>query len=69
MNEKPGRAEDETTGSTGSDRGRRPPAEGKPQPDQPKRKPGDAARKMRQMFKGADRAGSSGRASERSSQS
>lgn len=63
MNEKPERAEDETTGSTGTDRGKRPPTEGRPQPG----KPGDAARKMRQMFKGGDRARPSDRTSERTS--
>ncbi|MFI0367677.1 hypothetical protein ACH35V_07345 [Actinomadura sp. 1N219] len=48
MNEKPEKAESETTGQ---DREKRPPAKDKPQP-QPKKKPGDAARKMREMFKG-----------------
>ncbi|MFI0479277.1 hypothetical protein [Actinomadura sp. 9N215] len=46
MNEKPEKAKSETTGK---DREKRPPAKDKPQP---KKKPGDAARKMREMFKG-----------------
>ncbi|WP_171064342.1 hypothetical protein [Actinomadura soli] len=58
MNEKPEKSEAETTGaetteagSTGNDREERPPASAKDKPRQ-KKKPGDAARKMREMFKG-----------------
>ncbi|WUI01058.1 hypothetical protein OHR68_04355 [Spirillospora sp. NBC_00431] len=47
MNEKPEKAKSETTGK---DQEKRPPAKDKPQA--PKKKPGDAARKMREMFKG-----------------
>ncbi|MEU8802829.1 hypothetical protein [Spirillospora sp. NPDC048819] len=49
MNDKPDRADDKATGDTEPEHGKRPPrTEGKGQ----KKKPGDAARKMREMFKG-----------------
>ncbi|MGH3243916.1 MAG: hypothetical protein ACRDNL_26285 [Spirillospora sp.] len=49
MNEKPEKAKSETTGK---DEEKRPPASAKDKPQPQKKKPGDAARKMREMFKG-----------------
>ncbi|MFG2090872.1 MULTISPECIES: hypothetical protein [unclassified Spirillospora] len=49
MNDKADSADDKATGGTEREREKRPPrTEGEGQ----KRKPGDAARKMREMFKG-----------------
>lgn len=49
MNDKPDRADDKATGDTGPEREKRPP---RTEGEAPKKKPGDAARKMREMFKG-----------------
>lgn len=50
MNEKP----DKKAKPTGKERDKRPPAVPAAEDKAPKKKPGDAARKMREMFKGAE---------------
>ena len=50
MNQQPDEAKDKSAGSTGPEPEKRTSREDKP--PQPKKKPGDAARKMREMFKG-----------------
>ncbi|MGP4022212.1 hypothetical protein [Actinomadura sp. 3N407] len=49
MNDMPDRADDKATGDTEPEREKRPP---RTEGQGPKKKPGDAARKMREMFKG-----------------
>ncbi|WP_165958760.1 hypothetical protein [Actinomadura sp. KC345] len=53
MNDKPDKAEEKTTEDAGPEREKRPPrGEDTAAKGQQKKKPGDAARKMRAMFKG-----------------